>query len=324
MKIMNFLQFIKENNNNILLPFQFSIQFEEIMWEIVNDSYIGSSIAEKILKFRNQPFNLTLVDITDGIDNVSFTSSIKLSQLNISDSNIKQVNLDSYKSLYFENRTTIKIGRFVKKLFGNEFSDKEIEEFVNKYKAITTKKLLKFEITEDFIRGYSSKNYTYEGSNNYNPLLNSCMNDEKSLLDFYKLLPVKLLLLLNEEGHIFGRSIIWETDNGTFMDRIYTALGHDYYKFIDYAKKNNIIYKSENKSGAYVGYNKNDSIGWFEMSVSLDFEVEKYNVDIFTGYPMNFPYMDTFIYAQKNKLSNKKPEGSYYILNDVSGTYTIR
>jgi hypothetical protein len=40
------------------------------------------------------------------------------------------------------------------------------------------------------------------------------------------------------------------------MDRIYVINDSDYFKFINYAKTNNIIYKNENKSGPSVEYVK--------------------------------------------------------------------
>ena len=150
--------------------------------------------------------------------------------------------------------------------------------------------------------------------------MNSCMNDELHLVDFYQYAPVKLLVLLNNEQHIFGRALIWKTDKGLFMDRIYTAFDSDYYKFIEYAKKNNIVYKQENRSGNLIHYVKDGKSSWFPMKVKLNFNIEDYSKEEFTGEVRDIPYMDTFIYGQKNRLSNYEPlDDKYYVLTDTDG-----
>jgi hypothetical protein len=146
------------------------------------------------------------------------------------------------------------------------------------------------------------------------------MNDELHLVDFYSYVPVKLLVMLNSDEHIFGRALIWQTDRGLFMDRIYCAFDSDYYKFIDYAKTNNIIYKKENKSGPTVEYVKDGKSSWFPMIIRLKFNIDEYNKDEFTGKVIDIPYMDTFIYGQKSRLSNYEPlDNKYYVLTDTDG-----
>jgi hypothetical protein len=146
------------------------------------------------------------------------------------------------------------------------------------------------------------------------------MNDELHLIDFYQYVPVKLLVLLNNDGHIFGRALIWQTDKGLFMDRVYTAFDQDYYKFIDYASKNGLIYKNENKSGAKVEYLKDGKVSWFPIKIRLKFNIDEYSKEEFTGRVRDIPYMDTFIYGQKNVISNYEPlDNKYYVLTDTDG-----
>ena len=319
MKILNFFDFIFENFKKIEVPFQFCTEFDYILREI------DSPISKAFFDLRLDKCDISLVNIGDESDTASFTTSTKLSQ-HFKTEDEKMLTtliqpLSRNTEIYSKNRTTIKIGRLIRKLFGTKFSDVEIEKFVNQYKSSLDSKLTHFDIWEGrrISEGYRSKNYTYDGASS-NPLLNSCMNDELHLVDFYSYVPVKLLVMLNSDEHIFGRALIWQTDRGLFMDRIYCAFDSDYYKFIDYAKTNNIIYKKENKSGPTVEYVKDGKSSWFPMIIRLKFNIDEYNKDEFTGKAIDIPYMDTFIYGQKSRLSNFEPlDNKYYVLTDTDG-----
>jgi hypothetical protein len=319
MKILNFFDFIFENFKKIEVPFQFCTEFDYILREI------DSPISKAFFDLRLDKCDISLINIGDESDTASFTTSAKLSQ-HFKTEDEKMLTtliqpLSRNTEIYSKNRTTIKIGRLIRKLFGTKFSDVEIEKFVNQYKSSLDSKLTHFDIWEGsrISQGYRSKNYTYDGASS-NPLLNSCMNDELHLVDFYSYVPVKLLVMLNSDEHIFGRALIWQTDRGLFMDRIYCAFDPDYYKFIDYAKTNNIIYKKENKSGPTVEYVKDGKSSWFPMIIRLKFNIDEYNKDEFTGKAIDIPYMDTFIYGQKSRLSNYEPlDNKYYVLTDTDG-----
>ena len=319
MKILNFFDFIFENFNKIEVPFQFCTEFDYVIREI------DSPISKAFFDLRLKNCDISLINIGDESDTASFTTSTKLSQ-HFKTEDEKMLTtliqpLSRNTEIYSKNRTTIKIGRLIRKLFGTKFSDVEIEKFVNQYKSSLDSKLTHFDIWEGsrISQGYRSKNYTYDGASS-NPLLNSCMNDELHLVDFYSYVPVKLLVMLNSDEHIFGRALIWQTDRGLFMDRIYCAFDSDYYKFIDYAKTNNIIYKKENKSGPTVEYVKDGKSSWFPMIIRLKFNIDEYNKDEFTGKAIDIPYMDTFIYGQKSRLSNYEPlDNKYYVLTDTDG-----
>lgn len=319
MKILNFFDFILENYKKIEVPFQFCQEFDYVLREIDNP------ISKAFQNLRLKPCDISLINIGEEIDTATFTTSLKLSQ-HFKTEDERQLTtyiqpLSRNTEIYSKHRTTIKIGRLIRKLFGSQFSDSEIEKFVNQYKSCLDSKVLNFKIWNGYeiLDGYKSKNYTYDGASS-NPLMNSCMNDELHLIDFYRYVPVKLLTLLNNENHIFGRALIWKTDKGLFMDRIYTAFDSDYYKFIEYAKKNNIIYKAENRSGNLIHYIKDGKSDWFPMKVKLNFNIEEYNKDEFSGKVRDIPYMDTFSFGQKNILSNYEPlDNKYYVLTDTDG-----
>ena len=240
MNILSFFNFILEKLEQLKVPFQYCEEFENVI------KSIDSPISKAFEDLRLKPQDISLVNIDNSNDSVTFTTSVKLSQ-HFSTEDQQQLNtwvrpLSRFAVIYTKNRTSIKIGRLIRKLFGNTFSDTEVEKFVNQYKSILDSKLTHFEIREgwEIIESYRSNNYTHEAPPS-NSLMNSCMNDELHLVDFYKYIPVKILVLLNSESHILGRSLLWETDKGIFMDRVYHAFDSDYYKFIEYAKENKFI-----------------------------------------------------------------------------------
>lgn len=320
MKILNFFDFILESASKIEVPLQFSNEFDYILREI------DSPISSHLRKLVGSESDISLINIGDESDSSTFTTAIKLSQ-HFKTEDYRELRLlvsplkNTSSEIYHKNRTSIKIGRLVRKLLGTKYSDAEIEKFVNQYKSSLDSKLLSFETWNgsQIVSGYSSKFYTYSGSSS-NPLMNSCMNDQYSLVEFYNYIPVDLLVLLNNEGHIFGRALLWKTDKGIFMDRIYTAFDSDYYKFINFAKDHDMIYKSENKSGPKIEYVKDGKTGWFPMKINLKFDIMKYDMDEFTEGPKNIPYMDTFIYGQGNQMFNYEPsEGKFIVLQDTDG-----
>jgi hypothetical protein len=176
MKILNFFDFIIESYQKIEVPFQFTHEFDHILREI------DSPISKELIKVRLNPSDISLINISDQNDEVTFTTSIKLSQ-HFKTEDYKQLSLyvrplnNSSSQIYHINRTSIKIGRLVRKLFQNKFTDVEIEKFVNQFKSQVDSKLTHFYIWEGsrISQGYRSKNYTYDGARS-NPLLNSCMH----------------------------------------------------------------------------------------------------------------------------------------------------
>ena len=230
--------------------------------------------------------------------------------------------LNNETEIYFKQSTDVRVGRFIRKIFGSKFTDTQVEDFVNQYKSVRESNRLYFDLRSgyDIVDAYKSTNYSYHGGSS-NSLMNSCMNDETRLVEFYQYLPVQVLVLVNEEGLIFGRSLIWTTEQGQFMDRIYTIDDSDYYRFINYAKSNSIIYKSKNKSGSTVPYIKSGQELWFKMSVKLKFIIGEYQTDSYSDRPQNIPYMDTFIYGYGDVLSNFEPQDvdSFYVLQDTDG-----
>ena len=321
MRLKRFLQFVNENINppKLTVPLQFSNRFLATLGE--PGFGIISPIKDALLDLRLTPQDMSLIDIGKEPDTASFTTAYKLSQHFYTKS---QVALNDYVTpltredweVYHTNRSDIKIGRLIKKLLLDTFSDSEVEKFVNQYKSILNRDAFNFKVYRgfDIKTGYISRRYTNFGHWS-NPLMNSCMNDCMGWLDFYDGCPAFLLVLLNEEDHIFGRALVWNIGGGKYlMDRVYVAFENDYYQFIDYAKKNQWWWKSENKSNPETPYTNGASTKWFPIEVSLNFDFEKEK-------DLGVPFLDTFCYAQGRKLMNYVPKsGNYCKLQETDGS----
>ena len=56
------------------------------------------------------------------------------------------------------------------------------------------------------------------------------------------------------------------------------------------------------------------------MIIKLKFNIDEYSKEEFSEKVRDIPYMDTFIYGQKSRLSNFEPlDNKYYVLTDTDG-----
>ena len=227
---------------------------------------------------------LTLVDCAnDKSDTITFISGERINALTNQS--------DGWKT----HRNELKVGRMVKKLYGDMFSDKQIEEFVNRYKSSIegTLKISFFEIVSGnaIADWYHVNRYAPYGGT----LGNSCMRNAK-FLELYVNNPEKISLLILKDPadtrRIIGRSLIWTIDEPKikFMDRIYTSYDSDIETFKKYAKMNGIYCKNKQVYGGGCGFinPENSNVDFFDMKVSIN--KIKYNL---------YPYLDTLRYFNK-------------------------
>lgn len=218
-------------------------------------------------------------------------------------------------------KSEIGVGRFVRRILdkaGEKVSDKDLEEFVNKYKSIIQirkEAFLRFKIVseEDIRKFYSSENYeSMDGS-----LGNSCMRYEKcqKYLDIYVRNPeqVKMIILVSrqDENKISGRALLWTDNLGRkIMDRIYTNNSADETLFKEYAIKNEFLYKEKQDSNEDTKFLLNGKVA-DDQEIVIKLPSYDYNY---------YPYMDTFKnYSPNGKLSNYN-DGSYdYNLEETDG-----
>ena len=221
------------------------------------------------------------------------------------------------------SRNPIKIGRLSRAILTAakiSFTDKDIENFTNLYKATfdsVKDNLNKFDIVKgnDISNWYHYENYKNEGDAE-GTLGSSCMTGHPSFLKIYTKNEKKVrLLVLLEDGKICGRSLVWKLDKSPcdaeyFMDRVYTNRDYEVNKFTQYAEKNGWLYKQSMTCGdswaVKFKYNRKEVLG--EISVKIDGKHPKY------------PYMDTLFCLNKDKdeLSNV-PSWKCYRLWDTDG-----
>jgi hypothetical protein len=190
-----------------------------------------------------------------------------------------------------------------------KFSDKDIEDFVNAYKGIqlSDKFEFKFVSGDDIVNYYDTSNY-YKTNGS---LGSSCMGDEDSnVFKIYTKNNVRLLILVNEDDEICGRALVWELDSSPcdakfFMDRAYTNMDSDVYKFKKFADENGFLHKqkmnSYNDDNVKFTYKGTPVYGQIKVKVKGDF--------------MEYPFIDTLCFLSKNlkTLSNLPSKGSYFL-----------
>lgn len=217
-----------------------------------------SPIAEFLLdlegdEFEDDEIKYTFINTTSAEDRASFLSQKKVTQL--LDSGIDEDDLYDVKG-----RNEIAIGRLVRglsDLAGRKFSDKEIETFVNNYKAKTKSEGESFKLVSgsDISDWYDESSYYEdwgEGS-----LSNSCMRDcSSSFFDIYCNSPSCQMLILTKkdkygEEKLIGRALVWKLKEGPsdyFMDRIYCMRDSDAFKFMNYADEKGWLRKKKQSS----------------------------------------------------------------------------
>jgi hypothetical protein len=226
-------------------------------------------------------------------------------------------------------RTGIKIGRFVRGVLtaaGVDFTDKEINEFVNLYKStcdILSNAFLKFELVKGYriANWYSSENYEKEEST----LGQSCMRSvDSDYFDIYcRNTTCSMLVLYSDGGSIIdgqyrsrtikGRALVWQTNDGIFMDRIYTNYDSD----VDLFKK----YAFEKGWWCKVGQNSSQNF------IATDGKTQKKPILVVQLEISDFyyyPYVDTLCYLNRNskKISNNAEEiGADIEMQETDGSY---
>lgn len=314
MKLLKFLEFINESLRDFQLPTYFSKDFMDKLLKI--ESPITKDLLLFAYKRLESPFSL--LDLGDSDDTIKYTDSYKFDQVWTKDHPEQQGFLTSHNFMlktdglsathkYMRNnRIEIKIGRFIKRLFGDKYTDSDIEKFVNKWKSISESDPNRFEIWKDIPKAYKSTNYHYPETGT-SVLMNSCMNDVP-FVGFYSACDVEILVLLDKEDKILGRALIWNDYQGRkIMDRIYYTYDKDYWKFINYAKSNGIYFKNGN------------DIVLEEGGLPLKTKVRV--PDVFVYHNEEFPYMDTFCYAQGEWAYNYENPGRTFFLRETDGSY---
>jgi hypothetical protein len=268
-----------DNNNIYLYGFDhitMSDDFESIM------NYLRYSVSWLI------PYEYLDIDKDNG-DMVTYLPSNKVKI-------VINKGLDLWDNKY---RKSIKIGKFLNNLFGDKLTKHQIELLVNDYKAsniVFNDDNFRIVYGDDIVYWYDETNYY---NVNKGILYKSCMRYSRKgyKIKFYaENKDVVGLMILTNGGKLYARALVWKTDKGTYMDRVYYV--DDFYKnyFYKYALKNGWgVYKDKDK---------------------LDMVVKNVDIGSSNGYRCNLPYMDTFRYLYRDKYDN------YNLSNNRSNKYS--
>ncbi len=178
---------------------------------------------------------------------------------------------------WVDNRNKIKIGRFFNKFF--IFKDEVIEKFVNTYK--TNYKLsigdfsniFKIVEGEDIKFWYNQNNYVIGGGS----LNSSCMRGvSPDRFNLYSLNPVvcKLLIMVSKNNKLLSRALLWQTNNGIYIDRVYCRYDKDANMYDKYIQFHN-----------YMSYNNRYSY----RNIKVNIKRKNYG---------QLPYLDSFKYER--------------------------
>lgn len=302
-------------------PYYYSDKFKSLL-RYLRD--MGNDTATYLLTREtddNYKDDITLIDITDKDDTLSFIQTNRLTKI-YDEQKRGSENFETWLYRYWsetkqeakadawvKQRTEVKVGKFVTKAAKvGKFTvtDVQREEFVNIYKSrykMINGGLDSFEIVEgkDIIKWYNEDNYQYRKGQ----LSNSCMRYTRcsTYFDIYIDNPdvCRLLILKGTEPNkIIGRALVWKVGNNEYyMDRIYTNIDSDTILFSDYA----------------------DREGWEKYR-----SYKTYKIKVKIPNSMQFPYMDSFMCLdiENGILTNDEdiwPSDGIIRLQDTSGGY---
>ena len=139
------------------------------------------------------------------------------------------LNSDRYSGVYSQTRNSIKLGKFVNKVFKGSFSDAEVEEFVNQFKSASDKYKLEVKLVSghEITKWYKSENLLSKTGS----LGQSCMLDV-NYFEMYEQNPeVCQLAIVLKDGKLVSRALVWkvESDNPEikyYLDRVYVTKEH--------------------------------------------------------------------------------------------------
>lgn len=285
---------------------------------------INDDISKYLIKcFKDgEPFKETFIDVISGEnDMISYISSEFVKKM------ISDGTFDKKEIWNSSRRSTTRIGRMIIRLTNNRFPIKDIESFVNNYKARMVSKMLikNFKIVEgdEIKKWYLGDNYSPGGGT----LNNSCMAkpSAQNFFDIYVKNPnkIKLLILLDEDQkHILGRSLVWFLDgpkNSILMDRIYYSDDYILNVFIEHAIKNGWFYKISNENPLI------SLMDGKSYRIRMWLRIKNYEYE-------KFPFVDNMgFFDPKRKILTNDPKylkklGSeyYYDLCDNFGGFEIR
>ncbi len=292
-----------EDVSNILSNLKTKVGVE--FWNIINNK-------------QDVTTDFNTLGISDKNDELFFLSDIKTQKI-----------FNDGGDPFGKNKQAMKIGRVARAILSKNnivVNDKEIEDFVNDYKAqfdIVKNKDKKVELIklvegDDIKFWYSEHKYQDEGLYG-TELGQSCMRYDKCqrYFDIYTMnnRQCKLLIYLNENNELKARALFWKLshpENSYYLDRIYSIYGYDKMVLANWICENA---PGEEPIIFYDKCPRHDRVSTRSISsayIHLD------NGGSFDYYP----YMDTFKYYSPDNDSKLSADEGDLELESTDGTYS--
>ena len=276
---------------------QTTYEIQEFLWKYYQDSPVIQFLSG-LLEDDKATDTLNFLQVKEN-DWVYFSPDSKYSDTDWTKFDWEKQRLEAQST---------KIGRIVKQLLpkNTDITDKDIEKFVNIWKSY----FIGEESTFEEIKGeeikfwYSEKNYNLLAYKN--TLGKSCMSTvNSSWFNIYTENPKVVSMLIQKDGlnKLLARAIVWQTNIGPVLDRVYYTHDWNNQRMTDFFKKQYPNGKTFREvTNCYVKLNK-----WKFVK---------------TGYPFldNFSFLDW----ETGKLwSRDQPSDKMISLKSTSGSFQI-
>jgi hypothetical protein len=203
-------------------------------------------------------------------------------------SRIRDLDVDSLWST--SKRYAAKPGTIISKIFKN-LNPKDIEMFSNLFNSIINTINYRFKIVSG---SDISKYYHYETYSSQTSSIGSSCMKYNECRDFFSLYEynnhvIKMLIMLDDEDKVLGRSLLWVCGDLKIMDRIYTTCDEEFtFKFKKWATENGYLYKSNQNWYDTLNF---ENLSTPKREINIDIKLEKCNLD-------KYPYLDTFKFLE--------------------------
>jgi hypothetical protein len=232
--------------------------------------------------------------------------------------------------MFTVGRQPVRTGRLVRAMLaaaGQTFPDRDIEDFVNKFKAAHDRindAMSRFKVIrgDDLAKTYHYSNYTH--GTRRGTIGNSCMAAvDSDYFDIYSKNPDKCGLVVlrdnTDRDKITARALVWNLDlpqGVTFLDRVYYTNDDEQELFREYARKmgwHSKQYNNSSPSGMAIAPDGTEvDLGTLEVRIKSDYQ---------GGYS-NYPYVDTvkFVHVKSGGwVLSTREMGSDYLLESTGG-----
>ncbi len=277
------------------------INVSEDLREILKEIEGESIVATLLLKRRHSREDL----VESYVDFISISSQDRGKISYLTSDRMSSVDPNEYWTS--SRRYHTKPGSFISKLFVG-VSGKEIEKFSGLFRSQSQKTKFVFKVVSgnEIKKFYSENSYAQMRAS----LGASCMKHDHCQ-NYFQLYTknenkVSMLVMLNPDGNLLGRSILWNFDSVKLMDRIYTTNDEDLqFHFKKWATENDYLYKSDQNWSSSLYF---EQLGQKKRELRFDIKLDNIRLD-------RYPYMDTFKFLDTSKgiLTNYLPDNMDYV-----------